>query len=111
MPNISLSRSCHTSQINPFFSPNSDLATTTQINILLIARDSNKVQTMVGENKLNLTHKDNLLKTSIGCKGPLFTQTDSITASFIHDTINRYIPYSFNNYTKKSTLITMFNKL
>ena len=49
--NINSSESCHTSQINPCFSPNSDLATTTQNSILLTALDSNKVQTMLKENK------------------------------------------------------------
>ena len=50
-PNISISGSFHTSQINPCFSPNSDLATTTQNSILLTALDSNKVQTMLKKNK------------------------------------------------------------
>ena len=101
-PNINPSGSCHTSQINPCFSLNSDIAITTQNDIILTAHGSNKVQTMVGENKLNLTNKDNLLKTSIGCKGPLFTQTENTTTSFIHDTHNNYIPYFTNNNTKIS---------
>ena len=69
-PNISLSGSNHTSQIDPCFSPNSDLAITTQNNFLFTKNDINNVQTIVGESKLHLTQKDNLLNTSISCKDP-----------------------------------------
>ena len=102
-PNIHPSGSCHTSQITPCFSPNSDFATTTQNDILLTAGDSNNnIQTMVGENKLNLTNKGNLVKSSMESMGPLFTQTihsnyENTTTSFINNTHNDFIPYSTNN--------------
>ena len=85
-PNISLSGSYHTSQIDPCFSPNSDLAITTQNNLLFTKNDINNVQTIVGESKSHLTLKDNLPNPNTSCKDPQHFHTDHTMASFMHDT-------------------------
>ena len=99
-PNISLSGSYHTSQIDPCFSPNSDLAITTQNNLLFTKNDINNVQTIVGESKSHLTLKDNLPNPNTSCKDPQHFHTDHTMASFMHDTHNDYIPYTINSNTK-----------
>ena len=72
-PNISYSGSYHTSQIAPATSPNLDLITTTKSSISVTSHDSTRVQTLVGDSRLNLTQKDNVQTASLGSKSPIIS--------------------------------------
>ena len=99
-PNVSYSRSYHTSQIAPITSPNLDLITTTISSISVTSHDSTRVQTVVGDSRLNLTQKDNVLTTSLGNKGPLFSQCENTMSHFTYTNIDNTPTYTVHSDAK-----------
>ena len=101
-PNISYSGSYHTSQIAPTISPTLDLITTSKSGISVTSHDSNMVQTIVGDSRLHITKKDNVLNTSLGSKSPQITQSENTMPHFTHNIHTDNMPYTIHSDAKIS---------